>query len=446
VARAKTTVLSIIIDYMIRFLPKLIATDLATNNTLQEGLLSLILPLVPQSLCVNKQEECLNILSDSLGTSPKQLYLVDSGRTAMVLALKALGLQDSAEVLIQAFSCMVVPNAVLQAGYTPIVIDIDLEDYNLSLADAATKITSNTKAIIIQHTFGVPNNMEQVMAFCQRYSLLLIEDCAHAYGVKYTYNGETYSAGSLGEIAIYSFARDKTISTTIGGLIRVNNTLYNIPIQELYSALPNMSYGRQVKSLWYIALCRLLVRPWYYVFNIGKVLLYISQKLNLVEKYYQPFEETLTSKVYASSKYGLLLAPILTSQLNNLPKLTQRKQESLQIVYSIFGQPQPSQNGFRATINLTKIPGYQATMYIPIIKRLNTIGVLPSTLYNAVFIPARERDYTSIHYSPSVDTPVAFTITDQSIINIGLGYNTSHSDITAIYQSIQDTINTTKDN
>ena len=111
---------------------------------------------------------------------------VNSGRSGLFLILQALGIERGDEVLLQAFTCNAVPNPILWVGATPIYVDIDEETLNMDPADLEKKITPRAKAIIVQHTFGYPADMNRILEIAKKHNLIIIEDCAHALGARYT--------------------------------------------------------------------------------------------------------------------------------------------------------------------------------------------------------------------------------------------------------------------
>jgi dTDP-4-amino-4,6-dideoxygalactose transaminase len=143
-----------------RFGKKLISCEIAPNNTLIEGFLALALifalPFVHQKR--------LKVTKNTLFT-PKKTYFVDSGRTALTILLESLQLPDESEVMIQGFSCIVVPNSVMQAGLKPVLVDINKEDYNLNLNDAQKKLSKNTRVLVLQYPFGVIPDVENILSF-----------------------------------------------------------------------------------------------------------------------------------------------------------------------------------------------------------------------------------------------------------------------------------------
>lgn len=169
-------------------------------------------------------EELRSSLSHSFGMSCS-LFL--SGRDALLSALRALGLKSGDEVILQAFTCAVVPNAIHASGAVPVYCDIDPETLNLDLNKIQARITPRTKVIICQHTFGIPVDTERLRAICDKRRLILIEDCAHVIPDSEGYDqmnlmrapSATEKIGRHGDILIFSFGRDKAISGVTGGAV-----------------------------------------------------------------------------------------------------------------------------------------------------------------------------------------------------------------------------------
>ena len=88
-------------------------------------------------------------------------------------------------MLVQAPTHVVIPNAVTYLGARPVFVDCRRETYNMDLQRAEELITPKTKAIVVQHTFGVPVDMDAACALAERHGLFLIEDCVHALGARF---------------------------------------------------------------------------------------------------------------------------------------------------------------------------------------------------------------------------------------------------------------------
>lgn len=143
---------------------------------------------------------------------------VDRGRSALLLALKILGLKEGDEVIVQSFIFHVVVDAILEVGARPVLADSSLDNFNIDPQAIEREMTPATKAIIVTH-LGIPCDMEEISALAVKRGCYLIENCAHTLGAEY--NGE--KTGKFGDLSFYSFDVDKPISTGDGGMLVINN-------------------------------------------------------------------------------------------------------------------------------------------------------------------------------------------------------------------------------
>lgn len=134
---------------------------------------------------------------------------------SLYVILEALGIGSKDEIILPAFTCVVVPNAMIYHGIKPVYVDIEPDTYNIDVSKIKEKITPQTKAIYAQHTFGIPCNMDCIARIAKDHGLIVIEDCAHALGA--SLNGR--KVGSLGHVAYFSTDHSKVISTSTGGMI-----------------------------------------------------------------------------------------------------------------------------------------------------------------------------------------------------------------------------------
>jgi perosamine synthetase len=141
-------------------------------------------------------------------------YTFWKGRTAFRAILEALGIGDGDEVIMPGFTCVVVPNAVRFLGAIPVFVDIVDGTYNLDPSAVERAITSRCRAIVVQHTFGIPADLDRLIEIAQRRGVFLIEDCAHALGS--SYSGRPL--GGFGVAAFFSSQWSKPYTTGLGGV------------------------------------------------------------------------------------------------------------------------------------------------------------------------------------------------------------------------------------
>lgn len=167
-------------------------------------------------------------LAGRVGVAADRVLAVDSGRHALQLILESLALQPHDAVFLQAYTCVSVPGPVLWAGARPVYVDIIPETYTMDPDDLERKITSalreglRPRALIIQHTFGLPADIDSLLTIAQAHRLYTIEDSAHALGA--TYRGT--AVGIFGDAAVFSFGRDKSLSSVFGGALVMKDTAF----------------------------------------------------------------------------------------------------------------------------------------------------------------------------------------------------------------------------
>jgi dTDP-4-amino-4,6-dideoxygalactose transaminase len=149
----------------------------------------------------------------ALGT--QDAFAVSSCTAALHLALLAAGIGPGDEVITPSLTFCAAPNAVLQVGAHPVFADVEPVTYSLSPQCAQAAITSRTKAIIVMHYGGHPCDLAAFRTLADRHGLLLIEDAAHALHAW----RDGHRAGSIGDLATFSFYANKVITTGEGGML-----------------------------------------------------------------------------------------------------------------------------------------------------------------------------------------------------------------------------------
>ncbi|MSU60387.1 MAG: DegT/DnrJ/EryC1/StrS aminotransferase family protein [Candidatus Staskawiczbacteria bacterium] len=209
----------------------------------------------------------------------------NSGRSSLYAILKALNLSHGNTILMQAFTCNAVVNPILWAGLSPVYVDC-ADNFNIDFEDLKRKLTRQTKAIIIQHTFGLPVNMGEATSIVRQFEelngtkIIIIEDCAHALGAEF--NGK--NVGTFGDVAFFSFSRDKVISSVYGGMAVTNNDEIGKSLQQAQAKFgqPGLFWVKQ--QLLHPILLNFIILPLYKFFDLGKIFLVLSQYLHLLSK------------------------------------------------------------------------------------------------------------------------------------------------------------------
>ncbi len=242
----------------------------------------------------------------------------DCGRSALYEILDALDANEKDEVLVQAFTCVVVPAAILKAGYKPVYVDTDR--VNMRVEDLKDKITTRTKALIVQHTFGFPDEMDAIRELCDQHNIFLIEDLAHSLTGR--------NLGTYGDAAFLSFGSTKIISCSRGGVALTKNLQL-----DPKSTFQKSTWKHHFKHITFAG-----NMPIY--FSIGKPVLYLWSKLGLIPRVMTKAEK----EGRASESHALpnSLAKIALSQWQKKEKFFEHRHKIAKI--------------YDAVLDLDKIP------------------------------------------------------------------------------------------
>ena len=282
----------------------------------------------------NDWSECAKTLAGSFGLLPivdgpeieayetafaqacgvRHAFSLAAGRMALYRILEALEIGPGDEVILPAFTCVVVPNAIIYRGATPVYVDIDARTFNINARLIEAKLTPRTKAIIAQHTFGLLCDIEAISAIAKPRGIAVIEDAAHALGAE---RGGR-KAGGLADAAYFSTDHSKVISTSTGGMITTNNMTLAERLQSLQEKTPFLPEARIRAILRTFAIEWLLEDPRFYMLGrwglrvLGRLRLrsYFSDELSLERPASTPYPARLSC---AQARIGL-------SQLRRLPE------------------------------------------------------------------------------------------------------------------------------
>ena len=162
---------------------------------------------------------------------------VSNGTAALEIAIKALGIKKNDEVIIPNFTIISNALAVIRQNAKPVLVDCDLQNWNMKISDIEKKITKKTKAIIATHIYNFPLDIEKIVKICKKNKILLIEDAAEVIGQKY----KNKMCGSFGDISTFSFYANKQITTGEGGMIVTNDKKINLKCKSLR----NLCFGEK---------------------------------------------------------------------------------------------------------------------------------------------------------------------------------------------------------
>lgn len=212
------------------------------------------------------EQEYRKAISERLACVEDEVFFYWKGRVALYALLKSMGVSEGDEVIVQGYTCVVVSNAILYLGATPVYVDIDINTFNMNIEALRGKVNANTKVIICQNTYGLSSNLEvitSVAAECaQKYGhpVYTLEDCTHGFGG--SYHGKPN--GTSCDASFFSTQWSKPYTTGVGGFCVVHNDQLNDGLRQLDEALikPSFKETFQLQIMYFVR--EYLVRDWLY--------------------------------------------------------------------------------------------------------------------------------------------------------------------------------------
>ncbi|MBS1723717.1 MAG: DegT/DnrJ/EryC1/StrS family aminotransferase [Armatimonadetes bacterium] len=176
------------------------------------------------------------------------------GRVAMYAILKALGVGKGDQVLTQAFTCLAVPEGIMATGASPVFVDTEEGGVNMCPTDLASKLGPQVKAVILQHTFGIPAQIVSIKEALAGSRLPLVEDCCHTFASTYV----NQLVGTFGVGAFYSFEWGKPIIAGLGGSAVLNDRDLRQRVESIWHTTSEPPFVSVLKvQLMYAAFNRL---------------------------------------------------------------------------------------------------------------------------------------------------------------------------------------------
>ncbi len=164
-----------------------------------------------------------------------------SGRMAFYALMECLNITKGDEVILTAFTCSVMVNAIMKRGATPVFSDVDSKTFGSSSLAIQKVITRKTKLIVAQHSFGIPCDIEPIIQLAKEHGIYVVEDCA--LSLNSSING--VKVGNWGDAAIFSFDHSKPLNTIIGGILYTRDTEIHEKVNHISSMSPSLSFEHQ---------------------------------------------------------------------------------------------------------------------------------------------------------------------------------------------------------
>lgn len=310
-----------------------ILISLAPNNFIDDVWLSLKIILQPYTWEKGSYIAKLEAKFTKFLKLP-YVYSFNSGRSALMIGLKALNFPKNSEVITQAFTCVAIPNSIKYCGLTPIFADVNKNGFNMDVSDFEKKITKKTKAVIVQNLFGIPDDINKIINIAKKNNIIVIEDCAQSLGATV----DNQLIGTFGAFSFFSFGRDKVISSTFGGLLATKDKKLSDSIKTEYSKLKFPESSWIFRQLLHPIAFSLVV-PTYFSgqigkFTIGKGIIYLMQKLNLLDLPVKKSEKNGCNIPDYPKKLPNAQARLALNQFAKLNDFNKKRKQIAQYYYS----------------------------------------------------------------------------------------------------------------
>lgn len=164
-----------------------------------------------------------------------------AGRMAFFSFLKLLEIKPGDEIILPAFTCSVMPNAVWRSGARPVFTDIDPDTFGSSPESIEKAVTDKTRIIVAQHSFGIPCRIKDIMDLAKKRGIFVIEDCA----ITLDSSIEGIKVGDFGDAAFFSTNHTKPLNTIIGGVFYSNNNRLFNKVKAYRDNLPDLDINHQ---------------------------------------------------------------------------------------------------------------------------------------------------------------------------------------------------------
>lgn len=225
---------------------------------------------------------------------PTEVLFFNKGRDSLYFFLSLLNLNSSDEVITQAFTCVAVVAPIIWCGAKPIYVDIEKHSFNMDLNALEKKISKDTRAVIVQHTFGNMVNMAKVKSIVDKANLgrnpkrkiYIIEDCAHIF----TKNIDSLNIGKYSNVYFFSFSQDKSISCTEGAAMIINDKKIRKIASKKYKDIKKLTKREAKYNARYIILWNLIKKTYFKRvipfsnITVGRILIILLRSLGIIKR------------------------------------------------------------------------------------------------------------------------------------------------------------------
>lgn len=306
---------------------KLIYTSFSPNTRFKDIVLNIGLLLNPFRWFKGRcKGEIIKIFENKFPNY--KAFTFNYARSGMYVLFKSLGLENSDEVLVQGYTCVAAVNPIIWAGGKVVYVDVDALTGNIDIDDLNKKISTNTKVIMFQHTYGCSGGIEEVAKICKDKKIALVEDCTNTIFGKH----EDRLIGSYGDASVFSFGRDKAVSGVDGGLIIIDKNSPFISVDKINKESENINNPSNkwvfLELVYPLIWC--LIKNFYNI-KLGKFIHLTSTRLGLITKATSDNEKKGLIEKNIPSLLPNSLACLTLRQLNDIETINNHRKTIVNI-------------------------------------------------------------------------------------------------------------------
>lgn len=298
----------------------MISTEFAPNEQWDDALLSTALLFQPWRWRTGPElAEVRSAVGAMVGERPEHVHLFLSGRAGLYHIFKHLDLPKGTEVLVTGFTCEAVVLPLLALGLVPVYNDVSQTDYSINPNGKGLRVGRKTRALLIQHTFGIPPQRKELTELAQKHNLIVVEDLAHGF------EKDVFVKDSVQTIKLLSFGRSKSWSSVFGGAVVTGDRELNNKLAGEASTIYDVSFKDLVRFLNYKPIS-VFVKSCYSVVLLGKVLHKIVMSIGLLVPEISAREKRGEYDPYFDKKYPNALAILLLHQFAKFGRARKNRQ------------------------------------------------------------------------------------------------------------------------
>ena len=350
------------------------------------------------------------------------------GRVALYAILRALGIGAADEVLLPGYTCVVVANAIRQTGATPVYADIAPGTYNLDPASVEARLSPRTRALIVQHTYGVPADLDSLQAIAAQRGVALIEDCAHVLpGARY----RSRLLGCFGQAAFFSSQWSKPYTTGLGGIAMTHDRELAARLSSIQAEFTPPARVREIQLRLQYALYRTLFRSRLYW--LSQQSLHALSKLRLFVGSSDAAELAGGAPVDGCWTMGGFQRRVGLRQLESLGTRAERRRRLSRYYAERLGLRERQFYGDhnREDLTLLRFP-VQVENKIRLLETASRAGIELGSWFETPLHPLAMKDHYLMEYRPG-SCPVAEG-TASRVVNLPLHERVSRSDASRIIE------------